>query len=115
MKISSKELKKRAKQKLMGNYGLCVGAQLIVGAVMSVIFIIVFFAILVSAFLSAGLVPGAGVHMKEFTMILIVVGIVTILMLIIASLLTPGMFKMFLNISGDRPAKISDPSLRIQE
>ena len=108
MKISSKELKKRAKQKLIGNYGLCVGAQLIVGAIMSVIFIMVFFAVLVSAFLSAGLVPGAGVHMKEFTMILIIVGIVTVLMLIIASLFTPGMFKMFLNISGDRPANISD-------
>ncbi|MDW2799001.1 DUF975 family protein [Clostridium boliviensis] len=108
MKISSKELKKRAKQKLMGNYGLCVGAQLIVGAIMSVILIMVFFAVLVSAFISTGLIPGAGVHMKEFTMILIVVGIVSILMLIIVSLFTPGMFKIFLNISGDRPAKLSD-------
>lgn len=108
MKVTSKELKKRAKQKLKGNYGICVGVQLIVGAVMSIIMIMVFFATLIGVILSTGGKPGSGGNMTEYIIIITVVGIAMVLMLVLISLFTPGMIKMFLNISDKEPAKIAD-------
>lgn len=40
MKVSSKELKRRAKSSLIGNYGLCIGSQLLVNALIFVIALI---------------------------------------------------------------------------
>ena len=108
MKITSKELKKRAKQKLQGNYGLCVGVQLIVGAIMTIIFMMVFFATLIAGILGTESMPGSGSNMTEYIIIITVVVIATVLMLVLMSLFTPGMLKIFLNISDNEPAKIAD-------
>ncbi len=108
MKITSKELKKRAKQKLQGNYGLCVGVQLIVGAIMTIIFMMVFFATLIAGILGTESMPGAGSNMTQYIVIITVVVIATVLMLVLMSLFTPGMLKIFLNISDNEPAKIAD-------
>lgn len=108
MKITSKELKKRAKQKLQGNYGVCVGVQLIVGAIMTIIFMMVFFAILIGGILGTDRIPGAGGVMTEYIIIITVVGIATVLMLVLVSLFTPGMLKIYLNISDNERAKMAD-------
>jgi uncharacterized membrane protein len=108
VKIKSKELKKRAKQKLQGNYGLCVGAQLIVGAIMSIIFVMTFFAGLIGGILGSGSISGASENMTEYFIIVLVVMIAMVLMVVLMSLFTPGMLKIYLNISENEPTHIAD-------
>jgi len=108
VKIKSKELKKRAKQKLQGNYGLCVGAQLIVGAIMTIIFMMVFFASLIGGILGSGSIYGTSGNITEYIIIIAVVLVAMILMVVLISLFTPGTLKIYLNISESKPAHISD-------
>lgn len=108
MKITSKELKKRAKQKLRGNYGICACVQLIIGVIMTIILMMVFFAAIIGGLLCSESIPGAGIKVTEYIIIITVVGIATILMLVLLSLFTPGMLKMFLNISDNKPAEMTD-------
>lgn len=108
MKIKSKELKKRAKKKLQGNYGLCVGVQLIVGAIVSIIFMMVFFASLIWGILGSYSIPGVKGNMAEYIIYITVVAFAVILMVVLVSLFTPGILKIYLNISGNGTAHIAD-------
>lgn len=108
MKISSKELKKRAKQKLQGNYGFCVGVQLIINAIISIVLVIMFFAGLIAGILGSGSIYGLRGNMAEYIIIIAIVVVSMILMVVLVSLFTPGTLKIYLNISENKPAHISD-------
>lgn len=108
MKISSKELKKRAKQKLQGNYGLCVGVQLIVNAIISIFFVIMFFASLIAGILGSGSIYGLSGSMAEYIIIIAIVVVSMIFLVVLVSLFTPGNLKIYLNISENKPVHISD-------
>lgn len=108
MKISSKELKKRAKQKLQGNYGLCVGIQLILNAIISIVLVIMFFASLIAGILGSGSIYGLSGNMAEYIIIIAIVVVSMIFLVVLVSLFTPGNLKIYLNISENKPVHISD-------
>lgn len=108
MKISSKELKKRAKQKLQGNYGLCVGVQLIMNAIITIVLVIMFFAGLIAGILGSGSIYGLSGSMAEYIIIIAIVVVSMIFLVVLVSLFTPGNLKIYLNISENKPVHISD-------
>lgn len=108
MRTPSKELKRRAKQKLRGKYGLCIGAQLILYAIVSLILVMFIFAVIIAGVVGSTNLTEAQNPVTEFLIIMLVVGILSVLMIAILSLFMPGILKIYLNISVSQPASLSD-------
>lgn len=107
VKTSSSELKMLAKQRLKGRYGLCLGVQL---AVQAVLFAVVL--IYIGAMVSLNMVHnslfrgGSGI---EITILLHGMALLAYVMIIsLAGLLMPGVKKMYMNLCSDQPEGFSD-------
>ena len=107
MKTSSSELKRRARRNLKGRYGLCIGIQFLVGAVLlaiSLVYVLTSFSMgLVDPFsagtqnISAGyMAVRAGIYLSFLAV------------LSIYSLFMPGILKIYLNICTGHTARLSD-------
>lgn len=108
MKTTSAELKKRAKARLKGRYGMCVGTEFIVSAVMSVFFLIYFLIALFMGVANAALFTGGSEFGPGFIMMQIVVIFFSIILVAALGLLMPGILKLYYNISTDQNPGFSD-------
>lgn len=108
MKTTSAELKKRAKARLKGRYGMCVGTEFIVSAVMSVFFLIYFMIALFMGVANAALFTGGSEFGPGFILMQIVIIFFSIILVAALGLLMPGILKLYYNISTDQNPGFSD-------
>lgn len=108
MKTTSAELKKRAKARLKGRYGMCVGTEFIVSAVMSVFFLIYFLIALFMGVANAALFTGGSEFGPGFILMQIVVIFFSVILVAALGLLMPGILKLYYNISTDQNPGFSD-------
>lgn len=104
MKISTAELKRRARRTLFGNYGTAVGAQLVQLGVMIGVLILIYVSVLVTAIASVS-IDGGGAS------IILVIGVVLVLYIIaflLAYMMTPGWYRLNLNLCKEGRAQVSD-------
>lgn len=108
MKTSSSVLKKRAKQKLKGYYGLCIGTQLLTGAILSVLMFICFLSIFIIA-IAGNMFSYRSLDSGAVDIFLVVIVILFFLgIMVLKALLIPGVMKIYLNIGQGKKAGISD-------
>lgn len=108
MKTTSAELKKRAKARLKGRYGMCVGTEFIIYAVMSVFFLIYFMIALFMGVANAALFTGGSEFGPGFILMQIVVIFFSIILVAAMGLLMPGILKLYYNISTEQNPGFSD-------
>lgn len=107
MNVSLSELKRRAKKSLNGKYGLCIGAQFLVGAL-----------VLVIAFIYVGVILSLVIADNSFflsergrevlTIIIVMIFLSYLAVLSLEGLLAPGMNRIYLNLCTGRKAGLSD-------
>lgn len=108
MKTTSAELKLRARRKLKGKYPISIGAGLIIGAILSVLFtVFIIFSVIFGATSERLFYDGldSGIGFALFQIFTILFGIIYTAVM---ALLMPGYIKMFLNITTDQKYGISD-------
>lgn len=104
MRTSSSELKRRARQALKGNYGLCVGAQCILFGI-----VLVIVAIYIGIAISLELIKSMGTGYHSIIPFLEVGGVIGYLALLpLYNLLGVGLLKLYLNLSTGQPASLSN-------
>ncbi len=108
MKTTSAELKKRAKARLKGRYGMCVGTEFILYAVMSVFFLIYMVIMLFMGVANEALFTGGSEFGVGFIMMQIVVIFFSIILMAAIGLLMPGILKLYYNISTEQNPGFSD-------
>lgn len=107
MSVSSSELKRRAKQSLKGKYGLCIGAQFLVEALVLVI-VIVYAGVIISLGIADNSFFSSESGRKALTIMMIMIFLSYLAVLSLAGLLTPGMNRLYLNLCVGRKAGLSD-------
>ncbi|WP_313075182.1 DUF975 family protein [Lacrimispora sp.] len=108
MKTTSKELKLRARKRLKGKYGICVGAGLIAGALMSVVFMIFLMVSVVLGVANETLFYGGSEFGVGFVLMQAAIIIFTVVISAVMALFLPGMMKMYYNISTDQKYGLYD-------
>ncbi|WP_124066760.1 DUF975 family protein [Clostridium sp. E02] len=107
MKSSSGELKKRAKRNLKGNYGLCIGVEFIIGGVIFAFYMFLFLGVIVLSLIGDHLsleVPMG----SEMLMIILFSIFFTLLLVVVMGIFSPGILKIYMNISSGNKAKLND-------
>ncbi|MEY8353829.1 DUF975 family protein [Lachnospiraceae bacterium 54-53] len=107
MKTPASELKRRARQRLKGKYGLCIGAQFAVYAAVFVILLIYLCAVFSLTAVNRSFFAG-GSGKTAFILLQAVVFLSYVVALSLVGLLTPGINKIFLNLCTDQTAGFSD-------
>ncbi|WP_394522359.1 DUF975 family protein [Lacrimispora sp. JR3] len=108
MKTTSAELKKRAKARLKGRYGLCVGTELILSAVAAVFIMIYFICALFIGIANASLFIGGSESVAGSIIMQIIIVFFSIIMMAAMGLLAPGILKLYYHISTNRNPGFSD-------
>lgn len=107
MKTPSSELKRRAKQRLKGKYGLCIGAQFIVYAVVFII-MLVYFGVIFSLEIANASFFAVGNGKTAFIILRAMAFLSYVVILSLAGLLAPGINRIYLNLCTDQRAGFSD-------
>lgn len=105
---TSPELKRRAKQVLKGKYGLCIGSLFVFQFIIAGFVMVLYAAIIFFEFIKFSVAYSG---FKEISMLLIFGAVFLFLYLLIicvSGLLTPGLYKIYLNLCTDKPAKMTD-------
>ena len=108
MKTTSSELKRRAKARLKGRYGLCVGTEFIASAVLSVFFLIYFMIALFVGVANTALFAGGSESGAGFIIMQLVIIFFSIILVGAMGLLMPGIMKLYYNISTEQNPGFSD-------
>ena len=107
MKTSSGELKKRAKRNLKGNYGLCIGVEFIVGGVLLAFYMFLVLGVIGLRLIGDYFTPEVPME-SEMLIIVLFSFFFLILMVIITGIFSPGILKIYMNISSGNKAKLND-------
>lgn len=108
MKTSTSILKKRSKQKLKGKYGLCIGSQFLVGAIMCVLLLVYFLSIFFTTMMADTFFYRSMASSTMDILLLVIVGLFSLGILVLTALLTPGILKIYLNIGSGQNAGLSN-------
>jgi uncharacterized membrane protein len=108
MKTTSAELKLRARKRLKGKYGICVGAGLIAGALVSVLFVIFIMVTIVLGVANNTLFYGGSEFGVGFVLMQTAAIFFGIVISAVMALLSPGMMKMYYNMSTDQKYGLYD-------
>ncbi len=108
MKTPTSELKRRAKQKLKGRYGLFVGSQLIVSTVSFVIMLVYLGVVFALEFADHSYFMNGSRIRPEFIILQVLIFLAFLVMLSLLGLLMPGINKLYLNLCTGQPVRLSD-------
>jgi uncharacterized membrane protein len=108
MKTTSAELKLRARKRLKGKYGICVGAELVASVIVSVLSMIFGMIIVVMEIANSSSFYGRSKFGIEFLLTQAVIIFFALAITAAMALLMPGMMKMYYNMSTEQSYSISD-------
>ena len=107
MKVSSKELKRRAKGSLIGNYGLCAGIQFLLGALIFVI-VLIYMGVFFSMGITNNILFFDNRNGAIGIVIMISVFLSYLALLSLAGLFVPGIKRIYLNLCTGQTAGLEN-------